>query len=258
MNRLTEIVRSKKEELRARRGAARLTEWKSKLRDTVQTARPFFDALAEPPLSLIAEIKQASPSAGVLREKFQPAEIAHIYEDSGARAISVLTDAPFFKGALEHLALVRKAVALPLLQKDFLLDEVQLYEARVHGADAVLLIVAILDPKQARDFFHLAQELGLAALVEIHSEKELESVVEWAPIIGINNRDLGTFAVDLETTFRILKEVPDEKVVVSESGIAARRDVQRLADAEIDAILVGETFMRAEKIDVKVKELMGA
>ncbi|MEW6324096.1 MAG: indole-3-glycerol phosphate synthase TrpC, partial [Nitrospirota bacterium] len=179
-----------------------------------------------------------------------------IYEVAGARALSVLTDAPFFKGALDHLAQVRRAVKLPLLQKDFLLDEVQLYEARAHGADAVLLIAAILEPKQAKEFFHLASELGLAALVEVHGERELESVVEWAPMIGINNRDLTTFTVDLETTFRVLKEVPDEKIMVSESGIASRRDVQRLAEAGVDAILVGETFMRAENIGAKVKELM--
>jgi indole-3-glycerol phosphate synthase len=256
MTQLTEIVRSKQEALRGRRGAARLAELKAKLRDATP-ARPFLAALAEPPLALIAEIKQASPSAGLLRQQFNPAEIAHLYEDSGARALSVLTDEPFFKGSLEHLAVVRRAVALPLLQKDFVLDEIQLYEARVYGADAILLITAILEPGQIKDLFHLAGDLGLAALVEIHSEKELERVIEWTPIIGINNRDLTTFAVDLETTFRVLKEVPDDRIVVSESGIAARRDVERLAEAGVDAILVGETFMRAENIGAKVKELMG-
>ncbi len=256
MNLLAEILRSKRDELRRRGGQPRLAELKARLRDA-EPARPFLDLLAKPPLALIAEIKQASPSAGLLRPEFDPVAIAHSYHEAGARALSILTDAPFFKGSLDFLPTVRRAVPLPLLQKDFLLEEVQLYEARVHGADAVLLIASILEPSKMKDLFDLAGGLGLAVLVEIHSERELERVVEWAKLIGINNRDLTTFEVDLETTFRILLEVPTEKVVVSESGIATREDVKKLEAVELDAILVGETFMRAKDIGAKVKELMG-
>jgi indole-3-glycerol phosphate synthase len=256
MTLLDDIVRSKREELRARRGRDRTAELKAKLRD-VEPARPFHDALTGPSIGLIAEIKKASPSAGLLRPDFDPAVIANAYEEAGARALSVLTDQPYFQGSLEDLGRVRRAVTLPLIEKDFVLDEVQLYEARVEGADAVLLIAAILDPEQMRDFHELATGLGLAVLVEIHSERELEAVVEWAPIIGINNRDLTTFKVDLETTFRVLKHIPKNKVIVSESGIREREDVRRLADTGVHAVLIGETFMRAKDIGAKVKELMG-
>jgi len=256
---LADIVRSKREELRARRGRQRIAELKTKLRD-VEPARPFHDVIAGPPpgrIRLIAEIKKASPSAGLLRPDFDPVDIAKRYEAAGARALSILTDRPYFQGSLETLAQVRKAVGLPLLQKDFVLDEVQLYEARALGADAVLLIAAILDPKQMKDFYELAAGLGLAVLAEIHGERELESVVDWAPIIGINNRDLTTFTVDPETTFRVIKHIPKNKVIVSESGISGRDDVTRLADAGVHAVLIGETFMRAKDIGSKVKELMG-
>ncbi len=256
MTLLDDIVRSKREELRERRGQRRTDELKAKLRDA-KPARPFTEAITGPMLGLIAEIKKASPSAGLLRANFDPVAIAHAYEDAGARALSILTDRPHFQGSLDYLAQVRKAVTLPLLQKDFLLDDVQVYEARVLGADAVLLIAAILDPEQIKDLYALAADIGLSVLVEIHNERELESVVEWAPVIGINNRDLTTFKTDLETTFRLLLEVPEETVVVSESGIGTREDVKKLEAVEVDAILVGETFMRAKDIGAKVKELMG-
>jgi indole-3-glycerol phosphate synthase len=257
MTLLDEIVRSKREEVRARCGRDRTAELKSKLRD-VEPARPFHDALAGPSIGLIAEIKKASPSAGLLRPDFDPVAIAKAYEEAGARALSVLTDQPYFQGSLEDLGRVRRAVTLPLLEKDFVLDEVQVYEARVMGADAVLLIAAILDPAQMKGFHELATGLGLAVLVEIHSERELELVADWAPIIGINNRDLTSFKVDLETTFRVLKQIPKNKVIVSESGIRGRDDVRRLADAGVHAVLIGETFMRAKDIGATVKELMGS
>lgn len=256
MTLLEDIVRNKREELRARRGRDRTAELKAKLRD-LEPARPFHDAIAGPPMSLIAEIKKASPSAGLLRSDFDPEAIAKTYEVAGAKALSVLTDQAYFQGSLDYLGRVRRAVKLPLLEKDFVLDDVQLYEARVLGADAVLLIAAILDPPQMKDLYELATGLGLAVLVEIHSERELERVVEWAPIIGINNRDLTTFTVDLETTFRVLKQIPNNKVIVSESGIRGRDDIRRLADAGVHAVLIGETFMRANDIGAKVKELMG-
>jgi len=256
MTLLDDIVRSKREELRDRRGRQRIGELRARLRDA-QAARPFVDAVAGPPLRLIAEIKKASPSAGLLRPDFDPADLAKRYEAAGARALSVLTDQAYFQGSLDYLGRVRRAVKLPLLEKDFVLDEVQLYEARVLGADAVLLITAILDPPQMKDLYELATGLGLAVLVEIHNERELERVVEWAPIIGINNRDLTTFTVDLETTFRVLKQIPNNKVIVSESGIRGRDDVTRLEEAGVHAVLIGETFMRAKDIGAKVKELMG-
>jgi indole-3-glycerol phosphate synthase len=256
MTLLADIVRTKREELRDRRGRQRIAEFKTKLRDT-EPARPFHDAISGPPIRLIAEIKKASPSAGLLRPDFDPVDIAKRYEEAGARALSILTDQPYFQGSLDYLAQVRMAVKLPLLQKDFLLDEVQVYEARALGADAVLLIAAILEPKQIKDLHALASNLGLAVLVEVHNERELESVVEWAPIIGINNRDLTTFTVDLETTFRIIKHIPKNKVIVSESGIGGKGDIKRLAEAGVHAVLIGETFMRAKDIGAKVKELMG-
>jgi indole-3-glycerol phosphate synthase len=268
MTLLDDIVRNKREELRVRRGRDRTAELKAKLCD-LEPARPFHDALAGPSIGgggeggqgrkirLIAEIKKASPSAGLLRPDFDPAAIAKAYEEAGARALSILTDQAYFQGSLDYLGRVRRAVKLPLLEKDFVLDEVQLYEARVLGADAVLLIAAILDPEQMKDFYALAAGMGLAVLVEIHSERELEQVAEWAPIIGINNRDLATFAVDLETTFRVLKYIPNDKVIVSESGIRGRDDIRRLAEAGVHAVLIGETFMRAKDIGSKVKELMG-
>ena len=256
MSLLQEIVRSKKEELRTRQGKARLAELKAQIRDN-DPPRPFADLLSKPPLRLIAEIKKASPSAGLLRDPFDPVAIARTYHESGATALSILTDRPFFQGALATMANVRRSVPVPILQKDFLLDEIQCYEARAYGADAILLIAAILEPRQMVDLFHLADSLGMAALVEVHSEKELERVIEWAPIIGINNRDLTTFNVDLETTFRILPEVPEEKIIVSESGIATREDVKKLEAVKVHAILVGEVFMRAPDIAAKVKELMG-
>ena len=256
MSLLADIVRSKQEELRARRGRQRIAELKAKLRDA-EPARPFHDSITGPPIRLIAEIKKASPSAGLLRPSFDPVAIAKTYEEAGARALSVLTDTPYFQGSLDYLGQVRRAVKLPLLQKDFVLDEVQLYEARTLGADAVLLIAAILESKQIRDLYDLASGLGLAVLVEVHSERELEPVVEWAPIIGINNRDLTTFKVDLETTFRVIKQIPKNKVIVSESGIVGRDDIKRLTEAGVNAVLIGETFMRAKDIGAKVKELFG-
>jgi len=256
MTLLAEIVRTKREEVRARRGSRRLAELKASLQDA-EPSRPFRDAIAGPPIRLIAEIKKASPSAGLLRPDFDPVAIAKTYEDAGARALSILTDQSYFQGSLDYLAQVRRAVTLPLLQKDFVLDDLQLHEARALGADAVLLIAAILESKQLKDLYDLAAGLGLAVLVEIHNERELEAVVEWAPIIGVNNRDLTTFTVDLETTFRVLKHIPAHKVIVSESGIIGMNDVRRLAEAGVHAVLIGETFMRAKDIGAKVKELMG-
>lgn len=259
MSFLAEILRHKRREVAARKGAARLSELKARIAD-LEPARGFEAALARPagePLRLIAEVKKASPSKGLIRADFDPVRIAKTYAAAGARALSVLTDRQFFQGDLTFLNAVRDAVSLPILEKDFVLDEFQIYEARALGADAVLLIAAVLEAVQLREYAHVARETGLSALVEVHDEAELDRVIETATLIGINNRDLTTFDTDLATTERVLREVPDDRIVVSESGIVGRDDVERLAVLGVDAVLIGETFMRAPVIEDKVRELMG-
>lgn len=259
MSFLSDIVSHKRGEVAGRKSAARLSEFKTRIAD-LEPARGFECALARPvhgPIRLIAEIKKASPSKGLIRADFDPIAIAKTYAAAGAHALSVLTDQRFFQGDLAFLTAVREAVPLPILEKDFVIDEFQVYEARALGADAVLLIAAALEAGQLREYAHLAREVGLAALVEVHDESELERVVEAAALIGINNRDLATFEIDLATTERVLREVPDDRTVVSESGILRRDDVRRLSDFGVDAVLIGETFMRAPVIADKVRELMG-
>jgi indole-3-glycerol phosphate synthase len=198
-------------------------------------------------LAVIAEIKKASPSAGVIAQSFDPVEIAKNYERAGASAVSVLTDAKFFQGSLEHLRNVRAAVSLPLLRKDFLWDRAQIAESAANGADAILLIVAALTQDQLVRLLKAAKEYRLDTLVEVHSVDELQRAVEaGARIIGINNRDLTTFDVDLAVTEKICREVPDEIVLVSESGIKTSADVARVKACGVDAILVGEALMRGE------------
>jgi indole-3-glycerol phosphate synthase len=258
---LDEILRYKKDEIRARKSSPRLKELKAKIRD-LPTPRGFQKALAHPPqaavsIHLIAEVKKASPSRGIIRGDFRPADIAKVYDQHGATGISVLTDEHFFQGHLDFIAQVKEGVRLPVLQKDFLLDPHQVYEARVAQADAVLLIAAILDRQQLADYYAMAKDLGMDVLCEIHTEKELEQVVDVAEVIGVNNRDLTTFKTDLETTFRVVQEIPDDKTVVSESGIHSRQEVLRLVEAGVDAILVGESLMREPDIGAKVDELLG-
>lgn len=259
MSFLSEILRHKRAEVAGRKSAVRLTQFKSRIAD-LEPARAFETALARSagePLRLIAEVKKASPSKGLIRADFDPVRIARTYAAAGARALSVLTDRQFFQGDLTFLNAVRDAVSLPILEKDFVLDEFQIYEARALGADAVLLIAAVLEAVQLREYAHVAREVGLSALVEVHNEAELDRVIETATVIGINNRDLTTFDTDLATTERVLREVPDDRIVVSESGIVGRDDVERLAALGVDAVLIGETFMRAPVIEDKVRELMG-
>ncbi len=223
----------------------------------IPEARGFARALARPGISLIAEVKKASPSKGVIRADFHPAEIARAYESAGASAISVLTDEPYFQGKLAYLDEVRGAVGLPLLRKDFIIHPAQIVEA-VGRADAVLLIVAALQPAELRDFLALAAACGLDTLVEVHDAAELDIALEsGAPVIGINNRDLRTFVVDVETTLRLLPNIPDDRIVVSESGISTHAQVQRLEEAGVDAILVGEALMANPDIAAKTRELLG-
>ncbi len=223
--------------------------------------RGFSSAIRRPKgekLRLIAEIKKASPSKGMIREDFDPAGIAAVYEESGASAISVLTEEEFFQGSLDYIPIVKKSTGLPVLRKDFIFDEYQVYEARAYGADAILLIAAMLSRSQAEELFHLAKELGLAVLFEVHHWKELDAALLIdVPVIGINNRDLRTLDINLNTTLELLKDIPDEKTVVSESGIERREDVDFLASTRVDALLIGTAFMKAEDIGQKVKELFG-
>lgn len=209
--------------------------------------RDFAAALRRGRCALIAEVKAASPSAGVIRRPFDPVELARAYEAGGADALSVLTDRRFFAGDPEHLRGVRAAVRLPVLRKDFILDPYQVYEARALGADAVLLIAAILNDAQLRELSALAEELGMAALVEVHTEEELERALACgARIVGINNRDLRTFQVDLEVTLRLRPRIPDGVLVVSESGIEHGEQVRRLAEAGVHAVLVGTALASAQ------------
>ena len=215
-------------------------------------------------MALIAEVKKASPSAGVICEDFDPVRIAREYEAAGAGCLSVLTDEKFFQGSLDHLRQIRAAVKIPLLRKDFIIDERQLLEAVEWGADAILLIVAILTDEQLRKFHSLATEAGLAALVEVHDEAELDRALKISPaLIGVNNRDLKIFKVDLATTERLAAKLfpspatRPTSLLVAESGIHTRADVERLKKCGAGAILVGESLMRGGDIQAKVRELIG-
>jgi indole-3-glycerol phosphate synthase len=221
--------------------------------------RDFRSAVAGPgPVRLIAEVKKASPSAGVIRADFEPVAIARAYQAHGAACLSVLTDAPYFQGHLSYLARIRAAVAIPLLRKDFLVDEYQVVEARVAGADCVLLIAEILDDPTLAALLARARGLGMAALVELHDEPNLDRVLAaGADLVGINNRDLRTFRTDLDRSIRLRHRIPPGVAVVAESGIHSRADVLRLQDAGVDAILVGEGLMRAPDIGPAVEELLG-
>ena len=218
--------------------------------------RPFGEALTRPGLSLIAEFKRRSPSAGPIRDGAEPAEIAQAYEEGGAAALSVLTDEANFGGSLEDLVEARRACELPVLQKDFIVDRYQLYEAAVAGADAILLIVAALDANALADLHSVARGLDLDCLVEVHRESELETALTVdAEVIGINNRNLDDMTVDVQTTFELITDVPAGKTVVSESGISDRATLRELDDVGVDAVLVGEALMRAEDPAAKVREL---
>lgn len=255
---LQTIVKHKYKELKLDQRRRPLAALKEKLKGQPPT-RDFQSALSSPNrINLIAEVKKKSPSKGVLREDFDPVAIAETYAAAGASAVSVLTDAQFFDGHLSHLATVRRAVDLPLLRKDFTVDPYQIYQARLAGADAILLIAAILTLAQLREFTQIAKTLNLASLVEVHTDEELELALRAdAEIIGVNNRNLETFETDIATTFRLIESIPTDKIVVSESGIYTREDVEALHEAGVNAILVGESLMRAPDIKRRIKELLG-
>ncbi|HET9763971.1 MAG TPA: indole-3-glycerol phosphate synthase TrpC [Casimicrobiaceae bacterium] len=246
---LTRILASKAKEVAAARAIKPLSALREEAR-TVAPVRDFAGALrariASGRPAVIAEIKKASPSRGVLRAIFDPAAIAARYEAGGATCLSVLTDRDYFQGAPEHLAAARGACSLPCLRKDFVVDQYQVYQARALGADCILLIVAALDDARLADLAECAASLGMATLVEVHDAAELDHALAVAtPLIGINNRNLRSFEVSLDTTLGLLPRIPEDRIVVTESGILAPSDVSRLRAAGVHAFLVGEAFMRA-------------
>jgi len=257
MSVLEEIVSKKRQRLREAISKVPLKELESRILD-LEPPRDFKSAIKRiDRIKLIAEIKKASPSKGLIRADFDPERIAHIYSKM-ADAISVLTEEDFFQGSPEYVKIAKSASGLPVLRKDFIFDPYQIYEARAIGADAVLLISACLEPPLAKDLYTLSKELGLSVLFEIHNIRELDSALKTgADIIGINNRDLRTMKIDLSTTIEAKKEIPPDRIVVSESGIHSNQDIQRLTDIGIDAVLIGTAFMEAADIGAKITEIMG-
>jgi indole-3-glycerol phosphate synthase len=258
MSILDEIVASKRQEVAAARRRFPLDELEAQAA-SAPPVRDFRAALEGPgPIQLIAEVKKASPSAQVIRADFDPVALARIYQEHGAACLSILTDAPYFQGHLAHLARVRASVAIPLLRKDFLIDDYQVVEARLAGADAVLLIAEVLDDAALVRLREDARRLGMAALVEFHDPANLPRVLaSGADLVGINNRDLKRFVTDIEHTLRLRDQIPPEVLLVSESGIRTRDDAKRLEAAGVSAILVGESLMRAPDIGLAVERLLG-
>jgi indole-3-glycerol phosphate synthase len=258
---LARICDDKRADVARRRNERAFDEILSAARQT-PPPRGFADRLAKAQRSgigLIAEIKKASPSKGLIREAFDPASLAHAYDRGGAACLSVLTDGPYFQGADAHLVAARDAVRLPVLRKDFMVDPYQIAESRALGADCVLLIMAILDDDEAQALSETARELGMDVLVEVHDDDELERALRLdARLIGINNRDLRTFAVDLSVAERLAPRVPSDRLVVAESGIASADDIARLADAGIRCFLVGEILMRSKDVEAATRALVSA
>jgi len=256
---LSKIISNKKAYLTQKKKSVPQMKLKEEIANSTYSNRSFEKALKKPnAISLIAEIKKASPSRGILREDFNPVALGAIYRDCGVDALSVLTEEDYFQGKLSYIKDIRQKVDLPILGKDFIIDEYQIYESHLGGADAILLIAALLSVDQLRQFLNLAEGLDLECLVEVHNEDDLKKVLTTnAQIIGINNRDLRTFDLDINTTERLTSLIPKGKTVVSESGIKTRADVQRLSNLGINSILIGEAFMVCEDIGAKIKELMG-
>jgi indole-3-glycerol phosphate synthase len=254
---LEKIVEIKKEEVQKRKIRSRQKEMEETI-SYLPPPRNLLDAISQHgPMALIAEIKRASPSVGVIKENVDLCRIAHEYQTGGACAISVLTETHFFKGDLSYLRLIKERTSLSALQKDFILDPFQIYEGRVSGADAILLIASLLEREQLKEFVDLAQKLQMVPLVEIHNEDDLEKTSSLnLSLIGINNRDLRTFEVDLRTTLRLKEKIPSKTKVISESGIKSSDDVRLLKEAGVDGILVGEILMRSSDPASKIRELL--
>ena len=254
---LDKIVATKRAEIERAKSAVPENELRARLADAPPVRDYFTPLAARGPIQLIAEVKKASPSAGVIRADFDPVAIARIYEAHGAACISCLTDEPHFQGSLTYLEQIRSTVGLPVLRKDFILDTYQIVEARAAGADAVLLIAECLDDCNLRKLFNATCELGMTPPMELYEPDNLQRVFEaGATLIGVNNRNLHTFEVDLNHTIRMRERVPDECVLVSESGIKTPDDVRRLEAAGVDAILVGESLMREPDIGAAVDRLL--
>ena len=253
---LDKIIAQKREEVEQRKKAATITY----LQERIARQKPALDlapALKGDSIRLIAEVKQASPSRGILSPNFNPTELARTYAECGAAAISVLTEANYFMGSIEYLAAIKEVVGLPLLRKDFIFDIYQIYESRAYGADALLLIAAILSQEQLKELISLSHSLGLRCLVEAHNKDEVErAILSEAEIIGINNRDLNTFTVDITTTRRLRPLISQERIVVSESGIKSKRDIEKLRKWGVDAVLVGEALVTAGDTRAKMKEML--
>jgi indole-3-glycerol phosphate synthase len=254
---LDEIIQNKTSEVEISKTSLPLEQIQEQIKDALPS-RNFFDAInPKGELKIISEVKHASPSKGVFREDFDPVQIAKSYSRGGASAISVLTDEKYFRGSLSFLKNIRAEVDTPLLRKDFIVDPYQVYEARLFGADAILLIVAALDQSVLTELLGLTHFLDMSAIVEVHDEVELERALDaGARIIGINNRDLRTFDVDLNVSINLSKKVPEDKIVVAESGISSIEDIDRLRGEGVHVFLIGETFMKAPDPGQKLKELI--
>jgi indole-3-glycerol phosphate synthase len=253
---LDKIVAEKRKEVAQRKKSLPLSTLKERI---AQSRAPldFAAAISGDSTRLVAEVKRASPSRGVLCPDFDPVALAKSYARGGAAAISVLTETNYFQGSIDHLAAIREEVRLPMLRKDFIFDPYQIYESRAYGADALLLIVAILSQEQLGELITLSHHLNLSCLVEVHNESEVERALSsGAEIIGINNRDLATFAVDINITHRLRPLIPQGRIVVSESGINSREDIEKLKEWGVGAVLVGEALVTAEDIPTKMKELI--
>ncbi len=267
-NILDQIIQTKRAEVAQRKVAVPLEQLKETI-TTLGRPRNFFQAVSKDPkignkpMNLIAEVKKASPSAGVIRADFDPVKISQSYAAGGADALSVLTDEKYFQGRLEYIHAVRDAVKLPVLRKDFIIDPYQVYESRAAGADAILLIAECLEASELFDLQILATELNLTCLIEVHDASNLMRVLDRVigfphrsySLLGINNRDLRTFKTDLATTLRAADLIEDRSILVSESGINTRQDIQKLAAAGVRAVLIGETLMRSDDISAKIRDL---
>ena len=260
MSILNQVIGHKKEELESVMRSIPLTELKSRVSD-MEGTRSFMKAIRRDkggPIRLIAELKKASPSKGLIKEDFNLSDIVSIYDSKSVSAMSVLTEQRYFSGELDYLNQARKLTEKPLLRKDFMFDDYQIYEARANNADAVLLIAAALERSHLCHLYGVARELSLDCLVEVHTYKELDMVLQTgAEIIGINNRNLKTMEISLDTTFNFLKDIPEDRIVVSESGISTRADVEALEATRVDSMLVGTSIMKSADIGARIDELTG-
>ncbi len=254
---LKRIVEAKRKEVASLKEMTPLAQLENAIGNLLPV-RDFRGAISNARCSIIAEVKRSSPSKGRIREEFDPVQIATLYQDNGAQAVSVLTDEAFFDGKGAYLSGIKKSVDLPLLRKDFIIDSYQIYETRFLGGDALLLIAGLLEQGQLQEYIDLSETLGLAPLVEVHTREELDkALAAGAGIIGINNRDLKTFSTDIKTTLELAPFIPRDRIVVTESGINTREDIEQLMEAGIHCFLIGEALMRAEDIGGKLRELMG-